>query len=325
LRADTVLKGAAWAAAPAALAAGWFKAMRVARKRRATVMHAHWVIPSGVTAALAAPSLPLVVSLHGSDVYVAEQHGAARRAAQFAFARAAWITACSEDLRRRAIALGARHDATEVVPYGVDGSRFAPNQARRHEVRHDLGVGSGPLVVSAGRLVRKKGFEYLIGAAALLREEYPSLIVAIAGDGDLRAELASQAASAGNVRLLGACTQDQIAGLLAAADAAVVPSVHDESGNVDGLPNFALEAVAAATPVVATPIGGLPQLVLDGQTGRLVPERDPRSLASALRDLLNNPPAAHALGLAGRDSVLRHFGWSRVAERFEAAYSRATQ
>ena len=107
LRADTHIRATAWAAAPFALAAGWLKAWRVAAKRGATVMHGHWVVPGGATAALAAGTRPVVVSLHGSDVYVAERHWLARRAARATFARAAWVTACSDDLRERAIALGA--------------------------------------------------------------------------------------------------------------------------------------------------------------------------------------------------------------------------
>jgi len=82
LRGDVRLRGAAWMAAPFAIAAGWFEAMRVAQKRRATMMHAHWVVPGGVIAAAARPSLPLVVSLHGSDVFVAEHTPAAGVAAR---------------------------------------------------------------------------------------------------------------------------------------------------------------------------------------------------------------------------------------------------
>ena len=116
LRADVNLKSAAWMAAPFAIAAGWFKAMRVAQKRRATVMHGHWVVPGGVIAAAARPALPLVVSLHGSDVFVAERTPPARVAARQVFARAGFVTACSEDLARRAVGLGAPADRTEVVP-----------------------------------------------------------------------------------------------------------------------------------------------------------------------------------------------------------------
>jgi glycosyltransferase involved in cell wall biosynthesis len=323
LKADTALRGAAWAVAPLAVLAGWWKARRIATQHRATVMHGHWVVPSGFLAAIAQPSLPLVVSLHGSDVFVAERSALARRAARLAFRRSGWITACSEDLRQRAVAIGAEEARTETVPYGVDTTRFAPDASARTEVRRALGVGHAPLVVTAGRLVRKKGFEYLIDATEHLRD-LPDLRVAIAGDGDLRDQLAVHAAPMGaRVMLLGNQSQDQIARLCAAADVIAVPSVHDEAGNVDGLPNFALEALASGTPVVATRVGGLPQAIEDGATGRLVPEQDAASLAAAIRHLLAHPDEAKRIGAAGRQHVREAFGWDHVAARFEAAYERA--
>ena len=100
MRADVQVRAAAWTAAPLAIAAGMLKAMRVAQKRRATLMHGHWVVPGGAIAAYARPHLPLVVSLHGSDVYVAERVATARSVARRVFGRAAAVTACSEDLAR---------------------------------------------------------------------------------------------------------------------------------------------------------------------------------------------------------------------------------
>ncbi len=323
LRADTALKAAAWLAAPLALAAGWRLASRVAADAGATVLHAHWVIPNGVTAAWAAGGRPLVVSLHGSDVFVAERQWLAKRAARAVFDRAGWITACSEDLRERAIALGAHQADTETLPYGIDADRFRPDPAARAAVRSELGIGSAPLVFSAGRLVRKKGFEVLIAAMARIRRDQPAVRLAIAGDGDLREALAAQAASAGPaIQLLGNRTQDEVARLAAAADVIAVPSIHDEAGNVDGLPNFALEALASATPVVATRAGGLASVIDDGRTGLLVPERDVAALADAIGSLLADTGHAHALGAAGRDRVVSAFGWARVGERLEAAYTR---
>ncbi len=324
LRADTHLKAAAWAITPLAVASGVFKAARVAAKRKATVMHGHWVVPGGVMAAIARRGLPLVVSLHGSDVFVAERSAAVGRAARAVFNRAGWVTACSDDLRKRAILLGARADRIETVPYGVDTRRFVPDAHVRDEVRGALGVGDAPMVFSAGRLVRKKGFEYLIDAAKTLASEMPGLRVVIAGEGDLKDELAVRARDAGgSVVLLGNRSQDDVARLAAAADVVAVPSVHDEAGNVDGLPNFALEALATATPVVATRVGGLPQAIEDGVTGRLVPERDAVALARALQDVLQDRATARRLGAAARAKVEHDFGWARVAERFEAAYDRA--
>jgi glycosyltransferase involved in cell wall biosynthesis len=325
LRADTDLKASAWLAAPMALLAGWRMARRVARSTAATVMHAHWVIPNGVTAVAAAGGRPVVVSLHGSDVYVAERHAAARRAARAVFARTSWVTACSDDLRRRAIALGARSGSIETLPYGIDADRFRPDPAARAAVRAELGVGDAPLVVSAGRLVRKKGFDVLIDAIGRLTSTWPSIRLVIAGDGDLRDELNHRAARSGeSVRLIGTRPQRDIARLVAAADIAAVPSVRDDAGNVDGLPNFALEALATATPVVATTAGGLASVIEDGRTGRLVPPRDAAALADALHALLAHPAEARALGVAARDHVMRHFGWARVGRRLGAIYDQVS-
>ena len=327
LRADTHLRAAAWAVAPAAMAAGWLKAWRVASKRRATVMHGHWVVPGGLIAAAAAGRRPLVVSLHGSDVFVAERHPVAAAAARRVFRRAVGITAPSEDLCRRAERLGADPARLQVIPYGVDPDRFAPAPQARLDVRRELALGTDPVVVTAGRLVRKKGFEYLIDAMPRLARTHPGATLLVAGDGDLREELERRAAPAapGRVRLLGRLSQDEVARLVAAADVVAVPSVRDDAGNVDGLPNFALEALASATPVVATRAGGLPQAIEDGITGRLVPERDPAALARAIADLLDAPEQACAMGARARASVIREFGWAGVAERFEAVYDAARE
>jgi glycosyltransferase involved in cell wall biosynthesis len=326
MQADTALRAATWGVAPAAMAAGWFKTWRVATKRRATLLHAHWVIPGGVIAAYAAGDRPLVVSLHGSDVFVAERSVVARRAARAAFRRADRITACSDDLRARAIALGADPALTDTVPYGVDFERFRPNPAARLAIRRQLGLGDdAPVVFAAGRLVSKKGFEYLIDAAAALRARQPSLQVLVAGEGDLHEALRARAAAVApsSVRLLGRQSQDEVARLAAAADLVAVPSVVDDAGNVDGLPNVALEALATGTPVIASRVGGLPSAIEDGVTGRLVPPRDAPALAAAIADLLANPTAAHSLGDAARARAIRDYGWDRVAERFEAIYDAA--
>jgi glycosyltransferase involved in cell wall biosynthesis len=324
LRADVRLRATAWMAAPLALAAGWFKAMRVAQKCRATVMHGHWVVPGGVIAAAARPSLPLVVSLHGSDVFVAERTRPARFAAARVFGRAGFVTACSIDLATRAVALGAAPDRLEVVPYGVDTARFRPASGGRARLAAGAGIDpSAPLLFTAGRLVRKKGFEYLIDAMPQLD---PRVQLVIAGGGDLDGELRARAAAAGlanRVHFLGDVSQDAVAAWLAAADVAVVPSVRDDSGNVDGLPNTVLEALASGTPVVATAAGGIASVVDDGESGVIVAERDPAALARAIAAILADRQRAAVLGAAARARVTARFGWDAAAARFEAAYDRA--
>ncbi|RPJ63442.1 MAG: glycosyltransferase family 4 protein, partial [Acidobacteria bacterium] len=314
-------------AAPLAMASGWAATRRVARAVRATIVHAHWVIPGGVIGRLSAGRRPLVISRHGSDVFVAEKHRAAGAAARYAFAGAGWVTACSDDLRDRAIVLGARQDRIETVPYGVDADRFRPDSALRRGVRQQLGLDDDrPLIFAAGRFVRKKGFEYLIDAAAELLPRWPRLLLVIGGGGDLEHELEDRVASRGigaHVRFPGVLKQDAVAGHLAAADVAVVPSVRDDSGNVDGLPNVVMEAMASGTPLVTTAAGGIAAVAENGRTALVVEQRDPVGLAKAIDALLCSPDRRIELGTAARAVVIERWTWDRVAERFEAAYRRA--
>jgi len=183
----------------------------------------------------------------------------------------------------------------------------------------------GQGVVTAGRLVRKKGFEYLIEALAALRDRQPRLCLALAGSGDLEQELRTRTARrqlTDRVRFLGTLAQDEMPDLLAAGDLVVVPSIRDAAGNVDGLPNVVLEALASGTPLVATGAGGIPVVAIDGQTAMIVPEADAVALAEGIDALLRDPERRRALGAAARETVHREHSWARVAERFEAIYDR---
>lgn len=324
LEADERLRGAAVLAAPMALAAGWRAAATVARRIDATVLHGHWVVPGGAIAAAAAGRRPLVISLHGSDVFVAERHAAAGRVARWAFGRAGYVTACSEDLRQRALALGASPERSRTVPYGVDAARFRPEAAARPRMRARWGLDpDAQVVLGVGRLVRKKGFEFLIDAVARLAPAHPRLRLVLAGSGDLRDELARRIDAAGlaaRAVLPGVLHQDDVAASLAAADVVVVPSVRDPSGNVDGLPNVVMEALASATPLVASPAGGIGAVVRDGETGLLAPQADAGAIAAAIDRLLRNPADAAALGARARRWAEQEGAWSRVAEAIEHSY-----
>ena len=208
------------------------------------------------------------------------------------------------------------------VPYGVDLDRFAPAVDDRNARRALLGITGAPLVFTAGRLVRKKGFEYLIDAIRLLQATLPDVRLVIGGDGDLHEDLRRRADGL-PVTLAGNLSQDQVGAWLSAADIIAVPSVRDDAGNVDGLPNFALEALASGTPVVATTAGGLPQAITDGGNGRLVPERDPSALAAALEGIWRSPDHGAALGATARDRVAHAHSWRTTAERMVEAYGTA--
>ncbi|HET7292526.1 MAG TPA: glycosyltransferase family 4 protein [Vicinamibacteria bacterium] len=289
---------------------------------RYDALHVHWVVPSAVLVADMARShaLPLVVSLHGSDVFVAERHRPAGWAARSALHSAGAVTACSRDLYERALRLGAPPARTRTLPYGVEVAAFT-RDALDPGIRARLGGRPGELLVLAfGRLVEKKGFRYLIEAAAAVQ----GVRVAVAGQGDLRGELETLARELRSpVVFAGPLERDAMAHAVLAADVVVVPSVVDRAGNVDGLPNALLEALAAGRAVVASRVAGIPDVVADGETGLLTPPRDVAALAAALSRLRDDPSLRDRLGLAARRAVAESLSWDAAARAFEDCYRQA--
>ena len=227
------------------------------------------------------------------------------------------MTACSGDLRERALALGADPARTRTVPYGVDVRAFRPDLDVTG-VRAELGVPAGAtLVLALGRLVEKKGFTHLVEAAAGL----PDVHVVIAGQGDLREALLRQARACGAaVCFPGNLERDLMARALAAADVVAIPSVVDSAGNVDGLPNTLLEALAAGRPVVSSRVAGIPDVVRDGENGLLVPQKDAAALRAALLRLAGDGTERERLGRAARAYAVEHLTWAAVARACEEGY-----
>lgn len=328
LRGDIGLKGSALRAAPFALPAGLLALLR--QPGRFDLIHAHWVLPNGLPALLAAGlrRTPLVISLHGSDVYLAGKSAPFGLAARAIFRAARATTACSSDLRTRALRLGASTTTTRVVPYGVDTSAFAPlSTTERAAIRARLGVvGRSPLILTMSRLVYKKGLTHLLAAMPQIRAAHPNALLVLVGDGDLRNELAQQVRELGigaGVRFAGQLDRATAALAIAAADVYVVPSILDQGGNIDGLPNALLEGMAAARPIVATRVAGIPDVISDGTHGLLVPPADPGALARAVSRLLADNGLARRLGAAARTRVERELTWDACAAGYEAAYRQA--
>ena len=323
LRADVALRGATYAMLPFAVLSGLRSLRKELRGQDYDVVHAHWVVPSGAMAALVLGSdgPPLVVSLHGSDVFLSEKSGVARLGARRAFRTAARVTACSRDLSERSIPLGAR-SAPEVIPYGVASEVFRPDPAGGADLRAELAVSPDAFVLfAAGRLVHKKGFEYLLEAAAELIRRRRAVELVIAGKGDLEEDLARRAQALGisaHLKLAGNVDRSALPRYFAMADAVVVPSVRDAAGNVDGLPNVLLEAMASAKAIVATDVAGIPDALRAGEEGLLVAEKDPAGIADAVEELIRSEELRTRLGRAARMRVEEDLSWKNAGEKFES-------
>jgi phosphatidyl-myo-inositol dimannoside synthase len=322
LRADVRVRPLAYLLAPLVAFALRGAVSTMLREARYDVVHAHWLVPNAalIVDIVRAHRVPLVVSLHGSDVFVAERLLPARALARRALREAGAITACSSDLRQRALRLGAPAERTRTVPYGVDTAAFSPDRAAAG-LRRRYGVADGALLVLAmGRLVEKKGFASLVEAAA----QAPGVHVVIVGDGDLRGDLEGRArALASPVTFTGTLERGEAARALAAADVVAVPSVVDRAGNVDGLPNALLEGLASGRAVLATRVAGIPDVVEDGVNGLLVPPGDVAALAGALRRLAAEPETRERLGREARRRAEVRLSWRTAAQAFEESYAQA--
>ncbi|MGD8472478.1 MAG: glycosyltransferase [Anaerolineae bacterium] len=297
---------------------------REVRRQQPDVIYAQWLLPAGLIGAVASrlTGVPLVISVHGSDVFVAERRRIARPAARFALRNCCHLIACSRDLARRAVKLGMRSDRVTTIPYGVDVERYKPDNELAQTLRAALQLSEEQHVIMAmGRLVYKKGFSYLIEAMPGVLAQFPDAVLLIAGQGDLRTELELLADSLGirqQVIFAGHVAWDQTSYYLAAADLLVLPSILDQAGNVDGLPNVLLESMASGLAIVASKVAGVPDVMTDGENGLLVPEKDAEALAAAICTLLRDPSLRQRLGEAARATTLDHLSWTNVAKQVVA-------
>lgn len=316
-----------YALAPVVVAAALRKGGSLLADGGFDLVHVHWVVPNGpIGARLAARSgLPLVTSLHGSDVSVSERSRTIGRATTWSLGRSTAVTAPSGELLERARRLGAE-GRLERIQYGADPDAFEFAPGTREAVRSRLGFADEDVVVAGvGRLVPVKGFTYLVDAHAAALASVPQLRLLLVGEGDARRELEARIHALGvsdSVVLTGAAERSEVPGYLAAADVVAVPSVH-HGGYVDGLPNVALEAMAAGKPVVGSRVGGIPELVREGENGLLVPEKDATALASALVALARDPGLRARLGASGRAEIVAERSWDAVGRRFVGVYERA--
>jgi glycosyltransferase involved in cell wall biosynthesis len=329
LERGTAIRKPLYALAPVVFLSAVRTSKRVLERNECDVVHAHWVVPNGPIAAYVARRhrLPLVISLHGTDISISQRSRWLGRVARWSLAQAAVVTAPSEDLLERARLLGAR-GRLELIPYGADPEDFDSDPESRRELRDRLGLQPHEIAVfGIGRFIPLKGFDYLVDAVARVRGNGARVRLVLVGDGDLRKELEERVAALGlgiAVTFTGMIRRDELPGFYSAADVVAVPSVRHE-GYVDGLPNVALEAMAAGKPLIASRVGGLPGLVRDGEDGLLVTERDVDGLAAAIGKLAGDETLRKAMGERGRRRVVESLNWDTVADRFVDVYERVVR
>jgi glycosyltransferase involved in cell wall biosynthesis len=296
---------------------------RLMRRLRPHIVHTHTAKAGmlGRVAALLARVPVIVHTYHGhvfrgyfsaatTRLFVGIERWLARRTDR--------LVTVGEVVRAELLQLGiGTPERLVVIPLGLDLDRFLDCEAVRGRLRAELGIGGGvPLIGIVARLVPIKAHEVFLDAAARLGQERPEARFVVVGDGERRAELEALAARRGppgRVHFLG--WRRDLDGIYADLDVVVLTSRNE------GLPVSLIEAMAAARPVVATRVGGVPDLVEDTVSGCLVPEGNAGAVAAALRALLADPERRQVMGAAGRKRVAGAFGADRLLADVDRLYT----
>lgn len=268
---------------PDAMAHACIEDMQVLQRAgwRPDLIDAHYLYPDGVAAAKLAGStgLPLVLTARGTDVNVLARQERAGRRVLWASRKAAAVIAVSTRLKEGLVALGVEADKIRVVRNGVDTDVFTPMD--RLAARTLLGLNQRRTFVCVGNLVREKGFELAINCVSTLS----SVQLVIVGDGPLRSELERHARALGvadRVVFMPPMPQARLAHVYSAADVLLLCSTRE------GWPNVVLESLACGTPVVATDVGAVNEILTDRQIGRVLPSRETAVMVAAVEDLLSS-------------------------------------
>ncbi len=285
------------------------------RRGRHDVLLGSWAFPDGVAAIALAGLLgvPAVVKVHGSDMNVLARLPSIASNLRWALPRARRVIAVSRPLADVVASFGVPPDRIDVVPNGVDADLFRLRD--RGAARTELGYPGDARrwLLYVGRLEEAKGVLDLLGAFSLLARRRPDVRLAIVGDGSLRTECARAAAPLGDrVLIAGPRPLSEVPRWMAACDTLVLPSW------AEGTPNVVIEALACGRRVVATRVGGTPDLITRPEVGELVPPRRTELLAEALERAAGTPYRPEDVARAGARG-----GWGESAQLLEDSLRRA--
>jgi glycosyltransferase involved in cell wall biosynthesis len=295
---------------PFYLLAGMLAAWRLGRAGHFDLIHVHWPMPQGLLglAACWAGGGRLVATFYGADLVLGRRYGWVRPFVRYFARQCADVAAISSFTAREVVE--ATGIEPRIIPYGIAVPTEGEWSAQKG------------LILTVGRLVARKGHIFLIEAMALLRD-HPEARLVIVGEGHERPELVEAIRRLGltdRVELTGRISDEALDRLYRDCHIFVLPAIVDSSGDTEMLGMVSLEAMRYRKPVIATRVGGIADIVQDGETGLLVPQRDPGALAAAIGRLLADDALAEHLGQGGYDGARRRFAWPAVLEQTLALY-----
>jgi glycosyltransferase involved in cell wall biosynthesis len=282
---------------------------------RPDVLHIHWPFPHGLMALPANKLLgiPMVFTFHGTELMLAKKFGFVKPIFRWLLPISSSVTANS--IFTQSLIRKFYEGPIEVIPYGLTVNVKPYKNISHREV---------PILFFAGRLIERKGLRYLLEAVAFIQETQP-VRLRVAGDGDSKVEFESICKNLNiesSVDFLGLLDQEDLEEEYNSCSIFVLPSITDSKGETEGLGIVLIEALAHGKPVVSTSVGGIVDIVIPGETGLLVPEKDSKALAEALLTLLSDPVRAKKMGQRGFEDVQSRFNWTHIIPMWQKTFEK---
>ena len=325
---DKALKLSMYLLAPFMYFFGTLALIRLILKEKIDIISAHWILPNGFIGCMATlfTGVPTVSTLPGSDVLMVRKNELFRLMGVFATRMSKAVTSNSPQLLKDLEDLTRSKFRSEAIIYGVDPARFKANISKSKSLRRSLNIPSdNVVVVGVGRLVEKKGFVHLIKAASLLKDKVKKVTYVIVGDGDQKQELEDliKTERVENLfRLPGAISYNELIHYYNLSDMFILPSVRDESGNLDDQSVAAIEAMACGKPVICTNFPGYRITIKQGVNGYLTKEADPKSIALALEKLIKDRKLREKMSKEARRFAEEEFSWKGIGKQYSELFQK---
>jgi Glycosyltransferase len=316
---------------------GFFKCLKICRQWKPDIIHAHWPFPHAYIALGAAKLLriPLVLNFHGAELLLIRKKKWVKPLLKFAIGQAQAVFANSSFTAGKIKAI--RNVDVEWSPYGTtlderrdirhSGLRPVVDVIPYGETRDERGESVVPhpvngkfKVLFVGRHIERKGICYLIDSAKFLPAD--KFEIRIVGVGDLTEKLKQQAAKYPHVIFTGKLSPEDLANEYRTANVFVLPAIVDHKGDTEGLGVVLIEAMELGLPIVASNVGGIPDVVVDGESGILVPEKDPEALANAFKRIASDRSLLESLLAGARKRIADCFTWDGIIQRQVETYTR---
>jgi len=295
----------------------------IVRHTKAEIIHAHWSLPQGLIGLTCKRLLgiPCITTVHGSDVYgLKNSLFTALNSLVIKHSDVCTVNSTATALKAREI---SHREDIEIIPMGFDPGRFKGGRREdRDGDRHEK------TLLYVGRLIDSKGVDYLIKAIPLVVKRFPRSKLVLVGDGPQKANLVRLSKDLGigeKVLFAGKVPQERLPEYYSLARAFVLPSIVNKRGETEGLGLVLLEAMACGTPVIGSKVGGIPDIIRDGETGLLARPADHIDLANKIITLLSEGNLGKRLSSRALHYVRDNFSWGKIADRFIGIYERVIQ